>query len=28
VFSSSFEEHNVAVKQWQKWLRAHPGFDQ
>jgi UPF0755 protein len=28
VFSSTFEEHNVAVKQWQKWLRAHPGFDQ
>ncbi|MEO7006953.1 MAG: endolytic transglycosylase MltG [Terrimesophilobacter sp.] len=28
VFSSTFEEHSVAVKQWQKWLRDHPGFDQ
>ena len=27
VFSSTFEEHSVAVKQWQKWLRDHPGFD-
>jgi UPF0755 protein len=28
VFSSSLEEHNVAVKRWQQWLRDHPGFDQ
>ncbi|WP_346231358.1 endolytic transglycosylase MltG [Parafrigoribacterium mesophilum] len=28
VFSSTFEEHNVAVKRWQQWLRDHPGFDQ
>jgi UPF0755 protein len=28
VFSDTLAEHNVAVKQWQTWLRAHPGFGQ
>ena len=28
VFSTTFAEHNAAVKVWQKWLRAHPGFDE
>ncbi|MEO7123486.1 MAG: endolytic transglycosylase MltG, partial [Lacisediminihabitans sp.] len=27
AFSTTLAEHNVAVKQWQTWLRAHPGFD-
>ncbi|HEY8912220.1 endolytic transglycosylase MltG [Lacisediminihabitans sp.] len=27
VFSTTLAEHNAAVKQWQAWLRAHPGFD-
>lgn len=27
VFSTTLAQHNVAVKQWQSWLRAHPGFD-
>jgi UPF0755 protein len=27
TFSTTLAEHNVAVKQWQAWLRAHPGFD-
>jgi UPF0755 protein len=26
VFSDTLAEHNVAVKQWQAWLRAHPGY--
>jgi len=26
-FSTTVAEHNVGVKQWQAWLRAHPGFD-
>jgi UPF0755 protein len=26
AFSTTLAEHNVAVKQWQTWLRAHPGF--
>jgi UPF0755 protein len=28
VFSNTLAEHNVAVKQWQAWLRAHPGYGQ
>ncbi|WP_349898012.1 endolytic transglycosylase MltG [Parafrigoribacterium soli] len=27
VFSTTGADHEVAVKQWQSWLRAHPGFD-
>ncbi|MCU1513117.1 MAG: hypothetical protein JWO10_207 [Microbacteriaceae bacterium] len=27
VFSTTLAEHNAAVKQWQAWLKAHPGFD-
>lgn len=27
AFSTTLAEHNAAVKQWQTWLRAHPGFD-
>jgi UPF0755 protein len=27
VFSTTLAEHNAAVKQWQAWLHAHPGFD-
>lgn len=27
VFSTTIEQHNAAVKIWQQWLRAHPGFD-
>ncbi|WP_349903078.1 endolytic transglycosylase MltG [Parafrigoribacterium humi] len=27
VFSTTLADHNAAVKQWQAWLRAHPGFD-
>jgi UPF0755 protein len=27
VFSDTLAEHNVAVKQWQAWLKAHPGYD-
>jgi len=26
-FSTTFAEHNAAVKEWQQWLREHPGFD-
>jgi UPF0755 protein len=26
VFSTTLAQHNVAVAQWQAWLRAHPGF--
>ena len=26
VFSDTLAQHNVAVKQWQAWLRAHPGY--
>jgi UPF0755 protein len=26
VFSDTLAEHNVAVLQWQSWLRAHPTF--
>lgn len=26
-FSATAAEHNAAVKEWQAWLRAHPGFD-
>ncbi len=26
VFSTTVADHNAAVKQWQAWLRAHPGF--
>jgi UPF0755 protein len=28
VFSNTLAEHNVAVAQWQAWLRAHPGYGQ
>lgn len=28
VFSNTIAEHNAAVKQWQTWLAAHPGFGQ
>ncbi|HEY2643518.1 MAG TPA: endolytic transglycosylase MltG [Galbitalea sp.] len=28
VFSDTLAEHNTAVKQWQAWLRAHPGYGQ
>lgn len=27
TFSTTLAEHNAAVKVWQAWLRAHPGFD-
>jgi UPF0755 protein len=27
AFSKNLAEHNAAVKVWQKWLRAHPDFD-
>lgn len=27
AFSTTAAEHNAAVKKWQAWLRAHPGFD-
>ncbi|MEO6943598.1 MAG: endolytic transglycosylase MltG [Lacisediminihabitans sp.] len=27
TFSTTLAEHNAAVKEWQAWLRAHPGFD-
>ncbi|HEY0259807.1 MAG TPA: endolytic transglycosylase MltG [Lacisediminihabitans sp.] len=26
-FSTTLAEHNAAVKEWQAWLKAHPGFD-
>jgi UPF0755 protein len=26
TFSTTLAEHNAAVKVWQTWLRAHPGF--
>lgn len=26
-FSTTVAEHNVGVKEWQAWLKAHPGFD-
>jgi len=26
VFSNTLAQHNVAVAQWQAWLRAHPGY--
>ncbi|MHB1171676.1 MAG: endolytic transglycosylase MltG [Lacisediminihabitans sp.] len=26
TFSTTLAEHNAAVKVWQAWLRAHPGF--
>jgi UPF0755 protein len=26
-FSTTAAEHNAGVKEWQAWLRAHPGFD-
>jgi len=26
-FSATAAEHNAAVKEWQAWLKAHPGFD-
>jgi UPF0755 protein len=28
TFSTTLAEHNAAVKVWQAWLRAHPGFDE
>lgn len=28
AFSTTLAEHNTAVKQWQAWLKAHPGFDE
>jgi UPF0755 protein len=28
VFSTTLAEHNAAVKLWQQWLSAHPGFGQ
>jgi UPF0755 protein len=27
AFSKTLSEHNASVKVWQKWLRAHPDFD-
>jgi UPF0755 protein len=27
TFSTTLAEHNAAVKVWQAWLKAHPGFD-
>jgi UPF0755 protein len=26
VFSDTLAQHDVAVKQWQTWLKAHPGY--
>lgn len=27
VFSNTYAEHEVAVKQWQAWMRENPGYD-
>lgn len=27
VFSNSYAEHQVAVRQWQAWMRENPGYD-
>ena len=26
VFSNTYDEHQVAVRQWQAWMRANPGY--
>ena len=27
VFSNTYAEHEVAVRQWQAWMKANPGYD-